>query len=100
MHPTKFSMAEKKKTAAAIKETPPAPPMFSKENYLWMLAGLVVLALGFVLMAGGKSKDPNQFLANEVYSGRRITLAPILILLGFAIEIFAIFKKPKETISQ
>ena len=94
-------MAEKKKTAAAIaKETPPAPPMFSKENYLWMLAGIVVMAIGLLLMSGGKSPDPNQFLRDEVYSTRRITVAPILILIGFVIEIFAIFRKPKVVASQ
>ena len=97
MHPSKFIMAEKKKTAAALaKEAPPAPAMFSKENYLWMLAGIIVMALGFFLMAGGKSKDPNQFHPEEVYSTTRITIAPILILRGFVIEIFAIFRKPKE----
>ena len=82
--------------AAIAKETPPAPPMFTKENYMWMLAGIIVMALGFILMVGGKSKDPNQFLRDEVYSFRRITVAPILILAGFVIEIFAIFRKPKE----
>ena len=91
-------MAEKKKTAAAIKETPPAPPMFTKENYLWMLVGIIVMVLGFFLMGGGKSKDPNQFHPEEVYSTMRITIAPILILLGFAIEIFAIFRKPKVVV--
>jgi len=93
-------MAEKKKTAAALaKETTPAPGMFSKENYLWMLAGIIVMAIGLLLMAGGKSKDPNQFLRDEVYSTRRITIAPILILIGFVIEIFAIFRKPKEQLA-
>jgi hypothetical protein len=53
------------------------------------------MAIGFFLMAGGKSKDPNQFHPGEVYSTTRITIAPILILLGFVIEIFAIFRKPK-----
>lgn len=88
-------MAEKKRTTA-VKETPAAPPMFSKENYMFMLAGIIVMALGFILMAGGKSKDPNQFHPEEVYSTTRITIAPILILLGFGIEIFAIFRKQKE----
>jgi hypothetical protein len=68
--------------------------VFSRENYLWMLAGLVVIVLGFVLMAGGASEDPNVFNAEEVYSFRRITLAPILVLAGFAIEIAAIFRRP------
>jgi hypothetical protein len=60
-----------------------------------VLIGLIVLALGFILMAGGKSPDPKVFNDNEVYSFRRITLAPILIVGGLIIEIFAIMKKPK-----
>lgn len=69
--------------------------LFGKENYIWMLAGLVVLALGFFLMAGGKSTDPKVFDTKEVYSTTRITIAPILIIAGFIIEIIAIMKKPK-----
>ncbi len=68
--------------------------LFGKENYIWMLAGLVVLAFGFFLMAGGKSTDPNVFNEKEVYSTTRITIAPILIIAGFIIEIVAIMKKP------
>ena len=71
-------------------------PLFSKENYIWMLAGIVVMALGFFLMAGGKSPDPTKFNDNEIYSTTRITIAPLLIMAGFVIEIFAIMKKPKE----
>ena len=70
--------------------------LFSKENYKWMLIGLAVIFLGMILMGGGKSNDPNQFNPKEVYSFTRITLAPILIVAGFAIEIFAIFRKSKE----
>lgn len=70
--------------------------LFGKENYIMMLAGLVVLAIGFFLMSGGKSADPSVFDDNEVYSATRITIAPILIIAGFVIEIFAIMKKPKE----
>ncbi len=69
--------------------------LFTKENYKWMLIGLVVMAIGFFLMAGGKSTDPNVFNDNQIYSFRRITLAPILIVGGLVIEIFAIIKKPK-----
>ena len=69
--------------------------LFSKENYKWMLIGLVVMAIGFFLMAGGKSPDPNVFNDNQIYSFRRITLAPLLIVGGLVIEIFAIIKKPK-----
>lgn len=70
-------------------------PLFGKENFMWMLIGLAVLALGFFLMAGGKSSDPKVFNDNEVYSTTRITIAPILIIAGFVIEIFAIMKKSK-----
>jgi hypothetical protein len=70
--------------------------LFGKENYKWMIIGLVVLAIGFILMVGGKSPDPKVFNDNEVYSFRRITLAPILILAGLIIEIFAIMKKPNN----
>lgn len=69
--------------------------LFGKENYIWMLAGLAVLALGFFLMNGGKSLDPKVFNTDDVYSTTRITIAPILIIAGFIIEIFAIMKKPK-----
>jgi hypothetical protein len=70
-------------------------PLFGKENYRWMLIGIVLVALGLILMIGGKSPDPNVFNKDEVYSFRRITVAPILILAGFVVEIFAIFKKDK-----
>ena len=70
--------------------------LFGKENYMLMLGGLIVLAIGFFLMAGGKSADPNVFNDNDVYSTTRITIAPMLIIAGFIIEIFAIMRKPKE----
>lgn len=71
-------------------------PLFGKENYMWMLIGLGVLALGFFLMSGGKSADPKVFNDNEVYSTTRITIAPLLLIVGFVIEIFAIMKKSKN----
>ena len=70
-------------------------PLFGRENYIWMLGGLIVLAIGFFLMAGGKSADPNVFNEKEVYSPIRITVAPLLIVAGFIIEIIALMKKPK-----
>jgi DUF3098 family protein len=70
-------------------------PLFGKENYRWMLIGLAAILLGLLLMIGGKSKDPNVFNPSEVYSFRRITLAPILILGGLVLEIVGIFKKSK-----
>ena len=70
--------------------------LFDKQNYLLMLGGLIVLTIGFFLMAGGKSADPSVFNDNEVYSTTRITIAPLLIIAGFIIEIFAIMKKPSD----
>jgi hypothetical protein len=66
---------------------------FNKSNYLYMAIGAALIVLGMLLMSGGKSADPNVFNASEVYSFRRITLAPILIIAGFIVEIYAIFKK-------
>jgi hypothetical protein len=57
--------------------------------------GIAIVLLGFLLMAGGKSSDPNVFNEDEVYSFRRITLAPILIIAGLMVEVFAIMKRPK-----
>lgn len=70
--------------------------LFTKDNYLWMAVGIVVILIGFLLMAGGKSTDPKVFDNSEVYSFRRITLAPILIVGGLLIEVFAIMKKNKS----
>ena len=84
-------------TAKAATAPQPTTPLFGKENYRWMLIGIVIIALGLILMSGGKSKDPNVFNPKEIYSFTRITLAPILILGGFVIEIFAIFKKDKSS---
>ncbi|WP_026752659.1 DUF3098 domain-containing protein [Sediminibacterium sp. C3] len=70
-------------------------PLFAKENFLFMLIGGIVIALGMYLMSGGKSDDPSVFSNTEVYSKTRITIAPILIVVGLLIEVYAIFKKPK-----
>jgi hypothetical protein len=75
---------------------PKAGQLFDKENYTWMLIGAAILVVGFLLMAGGGSDNPNEFQVNEVYSARRITVAPIVILLGLAVEIYAIFRQPKK----
>ena len=69
--------------------------MFDRSNYTWMLIGAAVMIVGFLLMGGGRSSDPNVFDPNEVYSTTRITIAPILILAGLVIEIYAIFRHPK-----
>ncbi|GAA4460927.1 hypothetical protein GCM10023093_04620 [Nemorincola caseinilytica] len=84
-------------SAAKTENRRPAQPfLFDKENYKWMLIGLAVIFLSFILMAGGKAANPNEFHYEELYSFRRITLAPILLLVGFGIEAYAIMKKPKE----
>lgn len=88
--------APQRKTASTVKKREMVP-LFGKENFKWMLIGVACLILGFVLMAGGKSEDPNVFNADEVYSTRRITIAPIIILIGFAIQIYAIFRNPRKT---
>jgi len=82
----------------SIEKKQPQPAgqnLFTKDNYIWMLAGLALMAIGFFVMSGGKSPDPKVFNDSEVYSTTRITIAPILIIGGLLIEIFAIMKKPK-----
>jgi len=69
--------------------------LFGKRNYIFMLIGLLVIALGFILMAGGGSDDPNVF-NEDIYNFRRIRLAPTLVLIGLAIEIYAILINPKK----
>lgn len=66
----------------------------SKENYKLMAIGFAIIVVGFILMAGGGSDDPNVFNP-DIFSFRRITLAPIVLVIGFAFEIYAIMKKPK-----
>ncbi|ANI88365.1 hypothetical protein A9P82_03045 [Arachidicoccus ginsenosidimutans] len=85
-------MSDKNKTQT----TQPSGLSFTKENFRWMIIGVIVIALGMILLSGGENKDPNVFNTNLVYSFRRITLAPIVILIGFGIEIFAILKKSKK----
>jgi Protein of unknown function (DUF3098) len=85
-------MSEKK---VIVNGPAPSNGLFGKENYTWIIAGIAVIGLGLILMAGGKSNDPNVFNPKEVYSFTRITVAPILILIGLAIEVYAIFRKPK-----
>ncbi|HET8963089.1 MAG TPA: DUF3098 domain-containing protein [Chitinophagales bacterium] len=70
--------------------------VLSKRNYYLIILGVVIIVIGFILMSGGKYTDPNVFNGEELYSTRRITVAPIVVLLGFTIEIFAIFYKQKK----
>jgi hypothetical protein len=63
--------------------------VFQRKNYMFMIIGLLFIAIGFILMSGGASNDPNVFNP-EIYNFRRIRLAPTLVLIGFAIQVFAI----------
>ncbi len=69
--------------------------LFGKRNYIIMLVGLFLIALGFVFMAGGGSDDPTVF-NEEIYNWQRIRLAPTLIIIGLGIEIYAILANPKN----
>lgn len=64
-------------------------------NYKLLAIGFVIIIIGFLLMLGGRSENPAEF-SDDIFSFRRITLAPIVVLAGFAFEIWAIMKKPKE----
>ena len=88
-------MADKRITKTTSTGAPESGSQFTRENYIWMLAGLVIIALGMFLMSGGKSDDPMVFDQKEIYSARRITIAPILIIIGLGLEVFAIFRKPR-----
>ena len=67
---------------------------FGKRNYKFMIVGIIFIALGFILMSGGGSDDPNVFI-EEIYSFRRIRIAPLIVIIGFAIEIYAILTNPE-----
>ena len=67
--------------------------LFGKRNYKFMLIGIFFIALGFILMSGGGSNDPNIF-NEEIFSFRRIRLAPMLVITGFIVEVYAILTKP------
>lgn len=68
--------------------------LFTKENYKILIAGIATIILGYILLSGGGTDDPNIF-TREIFSFRRITLAPIVCLAGFGIVMYAIMKKPK-----
>ncbi|MDG1039855.1 MAG: DUF3098 domain-containing protein [Polaribacter sp.] len=77
------------------KDTSKPEFLFGKRNYMIMLIGAAFIALGFILMAGGGSDDPNVF-NEEIYNWRRIRLAPTLVIIGLGIEIYAILANPKK----
>jgi hypothetical protein len=69
--------------------------LFDKINYKILLIGIAVIALGFILMSGGGSDDPNVF-SDAIFNFRRIRLAPTLVLIGFGITVYSILKNPKK----
>ncbi len=69
--------------------------LFAKKNYIVMIIGLIIIALGFILMAGGGSENPEVF-NEEIYNWQRIRLAPTLVIIGLAVEIYAILLNPKK----
>jgi hypothetical protein len=71
---------------------------FGKDNYILMAAGVVIIAIGFILMIGGGSDDPNVF-SEDIFNFQRLTLAPTIVLIGFFLELYAIMKKPKQEIN-
>jgi len=93
--------APNKPAAQNTKAAAPATPAktgefaFGKENYRLLFIGLAFIVLGFILMIGGGSKDPKVFNP-AIFNFQHITLAPILVLTGYVIEIFAIMKKTKD----
>tara|TARA_X000000368_G_scaffold107016_1_gene83060 strand:- start:9313 stop:9558 length:246 start_codon:yes stop_codon:yes gene_type:complete len=69
--------------------------LFKKKNYIVMIIGILFIVIGFILMSGGGSDDPNVF-NEEIYNFRRIRLAPTLVLIGFGIQVYAILLSPKK----
>ena len=83
-------MGEKKR-----KEQSKGEFIFGKRNYKWLFIGLAFIALGFILMAGGGSDDPNVF-DDSIFNWRRIRLSPTLVLIGFGIQVYAILLNPNK----
>ncbi len=73
--------------------------LFEKVNYTILLIGIGVIALGFILMSGGGSEDPNVF-SEDIFSWRRIRLAPTVVLIGFGVTIYAILKNPGMPVAE
>jgi hypothetical protein len=102
-NPAPTSQQTSSRTPAAASRTPKtdAPRfnmgsnelIFGKENFKWMGIGLGLIALGLILMAGGAQPDPTKWDPNIIYSPMRITVAPILMVAGFILQIYAIFKR-------
>jgi len=84
-----------KTSTQKVKEKPQLDFAFGKINYQLLIIGVAFLLVGYVLMIGGGSDDPNVF-SEKIFNFQRLTLAPILLIIGFVIEVFAIMIKPKD----
>ena len=82
------TVSKRKQSSTVVQE----PMLFGRENFKWTFIGLIVIAIGFALMSGGAMPSPDVWDESLIYSPRRITLAPIVILIGLGIEVYAIFK--------
>ena len=90
--------ASAKETKASLKEYSKSGPFaFNAKNYKWLLIGLAVNILGFLLMIGGAAENLNDFNKDELFGTRRITIAPMLIVIGYVIIMYSIMKKEKST---
>ncbi len=81
------------------KEVNRAEFIFGKKNYKWLFIGLAFIAIGFILMSGGGSDDPNVF-DESIFNWRRIRLAPTLVLIGFGIQVYAILLNPNKDLEK
>lgn len=93
--PTPTAQVKSKRTVALQANR---PLTYTRINYIWMGAGVVLIALGLMLMAGGSMPNPDVWDENIIYSFRRITLAPILIVAGLVVEIVGIFKSDNSVV--
>jgi len=66
-----------------------------KTNYLLIIAGVMVIGIGFIMMSGGGTNNPNEFAGKEIFNAQRLTAAPITVLIGFAVVLYGIIKKPQ-----
>lgn len=90
-------MAEQKKVTQKISKEPQKKFdfAFGKINYILLIAGIVLLALGYILLMGGGSNDPDVF-SYAIFNTQRLVVAPLLLIAGFVVEVFAIMIKPKD----
>ncbi len=96
---TTKSGSKKDSSSDVKRETSPNTLAFNKENYYIILGGIGLLVLGYLLMIGGGANSPNEFNP-EIFSTRRITVAPITLLVGFGVVLYGIMKSPKQPAEQ